>query len=309
MTELQQSTAYFRDNFVPFQEANISIASAPVLYGLATYTVFPVFWNEEHQKAYIFRLQDHFKRLNDSCRILAFEDFAMNWDYEQFEQMIQELLQKNNVREDSLVRVSVFVDDILQGTRMHKLKHSLSAFVYPAEPLLPKDGANLCVSSWRRTPDNAIPSRAKINGSYVNGSLMKHEAVLNGFDDAIALDEHGHVSESTVANIFLVRNNQLLTPSVATDLMEGITRNTILKLAGHFNIAHKQCSIDRSELYIADEIFLCGSSMNITPVLSVDHRKIGTGSAGKITQQFMSAYDDCGRGRLEPFSHWLTPVA
>lgn len=300
MANLTHTTAYFRDNFVPFDEAQLSIASAPVLYGLSVYTVFPVFWNEEAGKAYMFRLEDHFKRLQNSAKLMAFNDFLEEWDFALFEKTMNELLVKNEVKADSLVRVSIFVDDILQGTRMHGLKHSLSAFVYEAFPMLPAAGAKLCVSSWRRTPDNAIPARAKINGGYVNAALMKHEAILNGFDDAISLDEQGHVAEATVANIFLVQKDTLLTPSNSTDLLEGITRDTVFKLAKDLGLPYIQRTIDRSELYSADEVFLCGSSMNITPVISIDHRPIGAGKVGAITKQLMDAYDQMGRHATHP---------
>lgn len=299
--------AYFRDKIVSFEDANLSIASAPVLYGLSIYTVFPVFWDEDKQALHMFRLQDHFKRLQNSAKILAFDDFASEWDYPRFENAMRELLTQNDVRQDSLVRVSVFVDDLLKGTRMHGLKHSMSAFVYPSTPMLPRSGASLCISSWQRTPDNAIPSRAKINGSYINAALMKHEAVLNGFDDAIALDEHGHITESTVSNIFLVRDSKLVTPSSSTDLLEGITRDTVFKLAEDMGMTVEQRTVDRSEVYLADEIFLCGSSMNITPVKSVDHRLIGTGEAGAVTQQFVESYVDCGLGRGK-FAAWTTVI-
>lgn len=308
MQAVEQSVAYFRGRYVPFNEASVSIASAPVLYGLSVYTVFPVFWNETEGQLYMFRLKDHFKRLQNSAKILDFTDFIKNWDYERFEATMRELLIKNNVKQDSLVRISVFVDDVLKGTRMHGLKHELSAFVYPALPMLPSKGAQLCVSSWQRITDNAIPARAKINGSYVNSALMKHEAVLNGFDDAISLDAQGHVTESTVANLFLVRDGKLLTPSSSTDLLEGITRDTVFKMADHLDIKWEQRPIDRSELYLADEMFLSGSSMNITPVVSVDRRKIGTGRVGQITRQLMRAYQAAGRNQSNIFSGLRTPV-
>lgn len=295
MADISNTIAFMRNKFVPFSEANLSIASAPVLYGLSVYTVFPVFWNPDNQTTHPFRLKDHFKRLQNSARIMAFDDFNREWDYAKFESTMQDLIEKNGVKCDSLVRVSLFVDAELMGARMHELKHSLSAFVYPVTPMLPKTGAHLCVSNWRRTPDNAIPARAKINGSYVNAALMKHEAILSGFDDAISLDEQGHVAESTVANIFLVINGQLVTPSSSTDLLEGITRDTVFKLSDHFGIPYQQRTIDRSELYIADEIFLCGSSMQITPVIKIDHRKIGNGKPGQITQKLSDAYEEYGR--------------
>lgn len=308
MKQLEKSVAYFRTGYVPFCEAQLSIASAPILYGLSIYTVFPVFWSQSSRQLYMFRLPDHFKRLQNSARIMAFDDFLSEWDYPRFERTMRDLLKNNATDGDSLVRVGVFVDDMLTGTRMADLKHNLSAFVYPAQQILPAGGAKLCVSSWRRNPDNAIPARAKINGSYVNAALMKHEAVRNGFDDAIALDEQGHVSESTVSNLFMVCKGQLITPNNTTDLLEGITRDTVFKLADHLNIQHVERTIDRSELYIADEVFLCGSSMNITPVLSIDHRKVGTGEPGPITKSVAKLYSHLGHNPKSKFKDWLTKV-
>ncbi len=299
MKQLEQTYAYFRDGIIPFNDATLSIASAPVLYGLSVYTVFPVFWNPITQQFHPFRLMDHYNRLINSAKIMAFDDFAKNWSYDRFEREMNNLIAKNDIAEDCLVRVNVFVDDQLKGTRMHGLKHSLSAFVYPAAPLLPKQGAHLGVSSWRRTPDNAIPSRAKINGSYVNAALMKHEAVMSGFDDAIALDMNGHVAESTVSNIFLVFKGEVVTPNRSTDLLEGITRDTVFRLADHFGIKTSQRVVDHSELYIADEIFLTGSSMQVTPVIKIDHRPIGSGKAGPVTKKLADAYLKIGRHQLE----------
>lgn len=308
MLELQKSVSYFRDKFVPFAEANLSIASASVLYGLSIYTVMPVFWNDEKGQLNMFRLEDHFRRLQNSARIVAFDDFLKDWDYQKFQQVIRDLLKKNHVEQDGLVRITIFVDDILKGARMKGLKHSLSVFVYPSAPPFPLSGAKLGVSSWRRTSDNAIPARAKINGSYVNAALMKHEATSNGFDDAIALDEAGHVTESTVSNIFFVRGGKLITPTNSADLLEGITRDTIFKLAGKLRIDYEEKVVDRSELYIADEIFLCGSSMNIAPVVSVDHRPIADGKPGQLTKKLINAYEDLGHGQAGFFKQWLTPI-
>ena len=308
MNELKDSVAYFRDKFVPFGEANLSIASAPMLYGLSIYTVFPAMWNAKQSKLYMFRLEDHFKRLQNSAKIVDFHDFLEKWDYEKFAKTMNDLLVRNKVQSDVLVRITVFVDEIMSGTRMHGLKHSLAAFVYPVSNLLSAEGAHLCVSSWRRTPDNAIPSRAKINGSYANSSLMKNEALNAGFDDAISLDENGHVAESTVANIFLVHDSTLITPSGSTDLLEGITRSTIFELAAEAGIPQEQRAVDRSELYLADEIFLSGSSVRVAPVVSVDHRKIGTGKPGIVTSKLGKLYDEVAHIPMPDFPDWHTEV-
>jgi branched-chain amino acid aminotransferase len=308
MPKLQKSLVYLRDQFVPFEDANISIASSPVLYGLSIYTVFGVHWNEKKNNLYMFRLRDHYDRLINSAKIIDFHQFIETWTYEKFEKTMKELLIKNNIQKDSLVRVSVFIDETLAGTKIHGLTNSLSAFVYPLNQLYDSNGINMCVSSWQRTPDNAIPSRAKLNGSYINAALMKNEALLNGYDDAISVDSHGHVAESTVANLFLVRNNVLITPDGATDLLEGITRDSIFSLADSLGIQHKRRSVDRSELYLADEAFLCGSSANITPVISIDKRPVGTGKAGPATSKLAREYAIAQKGEHKEFNLWLTGV-
>ena len=304
-----KSEVFFRDTFVPFEQANLSIASSPILYGLSVYSVFSVNWNTQSNALIIFRLKDHYDRLVNSAKILDFHSFVNDWNYDKFEQTMLELLRKNSPQDDVLVRVTVFVDELIAGTKIHGLKNSVSAYIYPMGEILSRDGIHACVSSWQRTADNAIPSRAKVNGSYVNASLMKNEALLNGYDDAIAIDEHGHVSEGTVANLFIVRDNKLITPDGSTDILEGITRNTLLALAKDAGIETSQRSIDRSELYIADEIFMCGSSARITPVLSVDKRQIGSGQAGRVTQLLGEAYRQLQHGELGTHTDWLKTVA
>ena len=306
--DVSRTTAYFRGQYLPFDEAQLSIASAPVLYGLSVYTVIPVFWNVSAKRHNAFRVRDHFRRLQNSARIMAFDDFLADWDYERFEHLVQQLVQRNKLQHDCLVRITVYVDDILKGTQMKGLRHDLAAFVYPMAPLLPAKGASLGVSSWIRTPDNAIPSRAKINGSYANSALMKHEALQNGYDDAISLDAHGHVAESTVSNIFLVRGGSLLTSADSTDILEGITRDTIFCLAARLDIPVLQRAIDRSELYLADEIFLCGSSVGIVPVIMVDQRPVGSGRPGALTKKLGAEYDRRCRHQVPDDQAWLTPI-
>lgn len=306
--DYKDSWVLINDDYVPFDKANLSIASSPVLYGLGVYTVFGANWDEKQQKLYMFRLKEHFDRLINSAKILDFHGFSEEWDFERFEKAMKNLLQKNKVQEDVLVRVCVYVDELLAGTKIHNLKNSLSAFIYPIGQLLPKEGANVCVSSWQRITDNAIPARAKVNGSYVNASLMKNEALLNGFDDAIAIDSFGHVTEGTVANLFLVKNGQLVTPDGATDILEGITRSTVFELAGSQGIRCTQRSVDRSELYTADEVFYCGSSVKITPIVSIDKRHVGSGKIGEITHSIQERYDMLLHNQLDSMSHLLTVV-
>ena len=318
------STAYLRDAFVPFKDAQVNIASSPFLYGLTIYTVFNLIWNDKTNTLNAFRLKDHYKRLVLSAKVMDFNNFAKEWSYERFEAMVRELVAKNNITEDALVRVSVFVDALLAGTKIHDLPNAVCAYVYPMGEIVPRSGINVCVSSWRRNADNAIPSRAKVNGAYANVSLMKNEALLNGYDDAIALNDAGYVTEGTVANLFLVRGGELITPAGNFDILEGITRDTIIRIARNLGITVTERSISRSELYIADEAFISGSSARITPVLSIDRRVIGpvevsagttagktppnTGQIGPITKRLMSEYEALQKGIIGKYKSWLTKL-
>lgn len=303
--DYKTSIALFRDEFVPFGEAQVSIASSPVLYGLAVYTVFNVVWDEETNRLHMFRLRDHWKRLCNSARIMGFADFAESHPYMRFESQMKDLLKRNNVQENVLVRASIFIDELIAGTRIAGLKNSFSAYVYPMGQFYKKEGVHVCVSTWRHVEDDAIPARAKVNGLYVSNSLMKNEALLNGYDEAICLDRDGHVTEGTVANIFLVREGKLITSDVSTDILEGITRDTVIKIAEYANIPVVVRAIDRSELYIADEILLSGSSARIAPVISVDKRPVGNGVAGPVTERLAQLYDTVQRGTESEFSSWV----
>lgn len=309
--------AFMRDAFVPFASANVSIASSPVLYGLSVYTVFSVNWNEAEKKRYAFRLKDHYQRLVNSAAIMDFNRFAAAWPYEKFEATMRELIARNAALvdsaapgEDVLVRVTVFVDALIAGTKIHDLPQSLSAYIYPMGQILPRAGVNMCVTSWAHGEDNMIPPRAKVNGLYANNSLAKNEAILNGYDDAIALDAQGRVTEATVANLFIVRNGVLITPGVSADLLEGITRASVLTIARDAGVPVEERAVDRTELYIADEAFISGSSARITPILSVDRRPVGGAAAvsgggasgaaptvpGPITKMILEKYEAAQRG-------------
>lgn len=302
--DYKKGIAFFRDKFIPFSDSNLSIASSPVLYGLSIYTVFSVNYNEKNKKLYAFRLGDHYNRLIASSKIMDFHSFIKDWSYERFEEMVLKLIETNNIKEDALVRVSVFIDEIVAGTKIHNLKNSISAYVYPVGEILPRTGINVCISSWTRNSDNSIPSRAKVNGGYANVSLMKNEAIMNGYDDAIALDSSGNVTEGTVANLFIIRNGELITPSVNSNLLEGITRDSIIKISKDLKLNVVERIVNRSELYIADEIFICGSSARITPVLSVDKRIIGNGVIGPITSKLKNKYSDIQKGIVKDYSGW-----
>lgn len=306
-------TAFLRDKFVPFQEAGLNIASSPVLYGLAIYSVFSLNWNEKEKKLFAFRFPDHYARLVNATRIMGFtgangKGFTALWPYEKFESTMSELVKRNQIREDALVRVSVFVDAVMAGTKIAGLPVALSAFAYPMGQILPPGGINVCTSSWRHNPDDVVPNRAKVNGAYVSNCLIKNEALLHGYDDALALDHRGHVTEGTVANLFLARKGRLITPSVDSDILEGITRDSILCLAADLNIPVEERLVDRTELYIADEAFVCGSSARIVPIVAIDKRTVGSGKEGPFTKKIAAKYLAAQKGSDKAYPEWRMEV-
>ncbi len=279
-------TVYFDNKLVASDTATLSIASSAVLYGLSVYTVFHVVYEDSEYHA--FRLPDHYKRLKDSCKIIGIDTFSHDeLTFEAFRESMQKLVHANDPKTNCFVRASFHVNEILPGTRSRGLSTILSAFVYDATPIVPTDGVRLKTSVWRRNPDFAIPSRAKVNGAYVNSVLARQDAIDSGYDDCIFLDSQGHVAELSAANIFIVRDGVLLTPGRDADILEGINRRTIIELAKESDIPVVERPIDLTELYIADEVFVCGTSAFLSPVVEIDGRQISNGS---ITQTLRSAY-------------------
>ncbi len=275
--------AYFKNGITPMADANLSVASSAVLYGLSVYTVFPVVITKNGHAA--FRLKDHFARLISSARIIGIDTFEKEWDLDRFSSAVSELVRANVVTERVFVRATVHVDALVPGTRSRGLPTTLSMFIYEAAPIIPQNGARLKTSVWRRLPDYAIPSRAKVNGAYVNSVLGKQDALDSGYDDCLFLDAYGHVCELSAANIFIVRNGTLITPGDSADILEGINRKTVLEMAHQLGIHTTERTIDLTELYIADEVFACGTSAFIAPIREIDARTIGNGTEGPITRR------------------------
>ena len=301
-------TAWFGDGTLPVDDASLSITSSAVLYGLSVYTVFPVaVTGGGHSVA--FRLADHYRRLVNSARIIGIDTFEPAWPERRFREAVTEVLAANAVTEDVFVRASVHVDAELPGTRSRGMSTVLSMFVYRAEPILPLDGARLKTSVWRRIPDYAIPSRAKVNGAYVNSVLAKQDAIDSGYDDCVFLDAAGHVCELSAANIFLVRGGVLITPSTANDLLEGINRSTVLAVASDLGIPVHEREVDLTELYIADEVFACGTSTYIAPVIEVDARAVNGRGVGPVTAAVRERYLAVLRGEDEAYEHFVTRLA
>ncbi len=300
--------AYFGSGLVPTADASLSITSAAVLYGLSVYTVLPVTMAPDG-RALAFRLGDHYRRLVNSARIIGIDTFEPAWSEDRLLEAVREVVLANEVAEEVFVRVSVHVDAQLPGTRSRGISTVVSMFVYTAEPILPLDGARLKTSVWRRIPDYAIPSRAKVNGAYVNSVLGKQDAIDSGYDDCVFLDAAGHVCELSAANIFIVRGGALVTPSTASDLLEGINRSTVLQIAERLGLPAHEREVDLTELYIADEVFACGTSTYVAPVIEVDARVVNGNTIGPVTARIREKYEAVLRGQDPDFEGFVTRLA
>ncbi len=299
--------AFFNKQFMPLSEAKIGIMTHALHYGTACFEGIRGNWNSEEKQIYLFRVRDHFQRLKKSCHIMK---ISLPYSVDELCQFTVELVEKNGYREDIYVRPLAYKSSQVVGVRLHNLEDDFLMFVIPFGPYLDiNKGCRCCVSTWRRIDDNMIPPRAKVTGLYVNSALAKTEAWENGFDEAILLNQYGHVSEGSGENIFLVVEGRLVTPPSSDNILVGITRNTIIELAkNELGIDTMERSIGRNELYIADECFLTGTAAHVTPVIEIDHRRIGEGAIGEITKKLQRLYFDVVRGKNPRYIDWCTPA-
>ena len=258
------------------RDAKVSIMTHAFMYGTATFEGIRAYWNADEGVLYGLKLREHVERLRQSCRILLMEDVP---SVDELTRLIVETIRRNGFREDAYIRPSFYKSTEAIGVRLHDLENELYIIALPFGNYIDTDsGVRVMTSSWRRNADEALPARGKIVGGYVNMAFQKTEAELNGFDEALVLTADGHVNEASAANLFVVRDGVALTPPVSDDLLEGVTRKAIMELLGNEGIPVEVRSIDRSELYVADEMFLCGTGVQVSPVVEVDHRPVGSGA-------------------------------
>ncbi len=299
--------AFFRGEFVPLRDANINVMTHGFNYGTAVFEGIRAYWNADEEQLFALELLAHFERIRGSARLLMME---VRQSPEQLVEITLELLRRDGLREDVYVRPIIYKSSETIGVRLHNLDADITIFGVPFGQYIDTDsGIRAQVSTWRRTDDNAIPARGKITGAYVNGALAKSEAQLNGYDEAIVLTADGHVSEGSAENLFIVKRGVLITPPVTDNILEGITRRRLMEIgAAELGVEVVERSIDRTELYGADEVFLCGTGAQISPVIEIDRRAIGSGRPGPVTRQLSKTYFDAVRGKLPAYRDWLTPV-
>jgi len=298
---------YFEGKIVPLSEAKVGILTHAFSYGTGCFEGIRGYYNENHRQLYLFRAREHFERLHESARVLMIN---LKLTPDELVEISSELLRDSGIHQDAYIRPSAYKSSEVIGVRLHDLKDDLYIAVQPFGNYIDIDRAlNVGVSSWKRVDDNMIPARAKVTGAYVNSAFAKSEALLNGFDEAIMLDANGHVSEGSAENLFMLRGGTMYTPPVTDNILEGITRLTIMTLLREeLGVPVIERPIDRTELYVCDELILCGTGAQIAPVGSVDHRPVGKGGIGDLGRRLQTLYFDVVRGNIPKYSHWCAPV-
>ena len=302
-----ESWVFFDGEFKQYQDVHLGLMTHALHYGTGCFEGIRAYWNPSQEQLFAVLMKPHFARLRQSAKILQIE---LPYTDEEMIDATVEILRRNGYREDVYVRPLAFKSAEEIGVRLHNLKESFAIYTAPFGAYVDVDkGIRCMVSSWRRIDDNAAPARAKVTGIYVNSALAKTEANQNGFDEAIVLTQDGHVSEGSAENLFIIRDGVLITPSATDNILEGVTRKVIMELAGDdLGLKVVERSIDRSELYVADEVFLCGTGAQVSPVLEIDRRAVGDGEMGPITRELQKLYFDICYGRVEERLDWLTPI-
>ncbi|HXH20884.1 MAG TPA: branched-chain amino acid transaminase [Dehalococcoidia bacterium] len=300
--------AYLRRQVVPLAEAKIGIMTHAFNYGTGVFEGIRGNWNADDETIYLFRVREHFERLSASCKILHID---IGHTVDEMIDIVTRLVGMSGYREDVYIRPLAYKASEVVGVRLHDLEDDLLVFVTPFGAYLDTEKGIRCqTSSWRRVDDVSIPARAKVTGIYVNSALAKTEAQENGFDEAIMLNQDGHVSEGSGENILILRHGRLITPARHDNILEGITLATVEELAREeLGLQVIERTIDRSELYIADEVLMTGTAAHVSAVIEIDRRPIGDGQPGKVTRQLQKLYFDAITGRLPKYERWCTPVS
>jgi branched-chain amino acid aminotransferase len=299
--------AFFQGKIVPYSEAKVGVATHALNYGTAVFGGLRGYWNADKQKLFIFRPLDHYRRFLNSCRMMCME---FDQTPESLTELTRELLRQDGYQENVYIRPLAYKAEEGIGVRLHNVKDDLTIFALPFDHYGKNEGScHVTISSWRRMDDNSIPARGKISGAYASSALIKTDATRAGFDEALVLTQEGHLAEGSAMNIFMVRDGVLITPPVTENILEGITRRSVLELAkNELGLTVLERPIDRSEIYVCDEFFMVGTAAQVTVVTKVDHRPIGSGAMGPVTGSIHKLFDEAVHGKIAKYEHWNVPV-
>lgn len=305
-TDVENRFIWYKGKLLNVNDAKINILTPTAQFGLNVFEGIPCYWNDDEKQLYAFRLKDHYKRLMQSIKLIQFD---CPYNENDLKQALIDVVKANEYDENLSVRQTVFVD----GFGSWGSSEPVDMFVAPiprgrTSAEYNKKGLNCCVTSWRRISDTNLSPRIKCGANYINSRVGQREALRNGYDTCIFLNEFGKVAEGPGSCFFMITNGTLVTPVLTDSVLESITRDTVIKLAEDLNISVVERTIDRTELYTCDEAFLCGSAMEITPVLSVDKYIVGNGDTGELTKKLHLHYLDAVMGKIEKFKEWNTPI-
>ncbi len=298
---------FMNGEYVEASKAVIPVRTHAFLYGTSVFEGIRAYWNTDEKQLYAFRAPEHYDRIIRSGKIMHMQS---PYTTQEYCDITKKLLAKNNYKEDTYIRPTLYKKAQRVGPGLHDNEDGLIIMTNKMGAYIDKpEGLKVCVSNWRRNSDNAIPPRAKIGGSYANTALIKADAHYSGFDDAIVLDEQGLVTEGSAMNLFLVQNGKLVTTPVSDNILVGITRNTVIEIAHDImGLETIERPISRTELYISDEAFYCGTGAQILPVTNIDHRNIGEGTIGPVTKELQKIYYDVVQGKVPKYKKWCMPV-
>jgi branched-chain amino acid aminotransferase len=296
---------YFRGEYLPLREAHVGILTHALHYGTGVFEGIRGYWNEAEQQLFLVKPREHYHRWKQNCGLLR---ISIPETPQHLCEITAELARRNSFHTDIYVRPLAYKCTERVGVRTDD-EDAFALIALPFGAYLPDKGLHAGISAWRRIDDNAIPARGKICGAYVNSVLASDDARRAGFDEALLLNQSGHVAEGATCNLFMVRKGELITPSITENVLEGITRDSIMELASReLRMPIVERPIDRSELYLCDELFLTGTAVGIGPVVRVDHRPIQDGETGPITGEMRRLYFDAVRGRMPVYRRWLLPA-
>ncbi len=298
--------AYYHKQFLPLSETKINVQTNFMHYGTGVFEGIRGNWNKTRKQIYLFRLTEHYQRLVNGCKVLKMK---LPYTIEELNAMTVELVKRSGLKEDVYIRPLAYKSSEALGVRLDNLEDEFLAFVIPWGPYLDTDTCRVGVSSWRRPGSNFSAPQSKLTGQYVNGAFAKTEAIENGFDEAIMLNESGHVAEGSGENIFLLIGGKLVTPGIYESALIGITRNTVIELAkNELGLETVERPIDRTELYTAEEAFFTGTATHVAAIGEVDHRPVGDGRMGPITKKLHELYFNVIQGKVPKYMKWCTPV-
>lgn len=304
--DVENRRIWLKGEILNVNDAKINVLSPTSQFGLNVFEEIPCYWNEDENQLYAFRLDDHYNRLLRSAKLLQLD---CKYTKEDFTKALKDVIKANEYDENLSVRQTLFVD----GFGSWGSEGPVEMFVAPiprgrTSAEYNKKGLNCCITSWRRISDETLSPRIKCGANYINSRVGQREALRNGYDTCLFLNEVGKVAEGPGSCFFMIKDNTVITPQLTDSVLESITRDTVIQLAKHMGYKVIERSIDRTELYTCDEAFLCGSAMEITPVLSIDRYTIGNGDTGNITKNIHLKYLDAVQGKDKEFKQWVTPI-